>query len=244
MLEVRRLSKNFGGVQALTDISFSLAKEEFLGLIGPNGSGKTTLFNVLSGAYRPSSGEVTFEGRNITGLTPDKICHAGIARTFQIPKPVKSMNVVDNVMIGLLFGGSERPASCSEDSLRDDAVGLLDFVGLKIDGHMEPDKLTAGDLRKLELARALATKPKLLLADEILSGLNREEIEEATDVLKRVRDEMGITIIWVEHIMAALMSLVDRTIVLNYGVVIADGTPEEVSKNKGVVEAYLGEEQE
>ena len=244
MLEVRRLSKNFGGVQALTDISFSLAKEEFLGLIGPNGSGKTTLFNVLSGTYRPSSGEVTFEGRKITGLTPDKICHAGIARTFQIPKPVKSMNVVDNVMIGLLFGESERPARCSEDSLRDDAVGLLDFVGLKVDGHMEPDKLTAGDVRKLELARALATKPKLLLADEILSGLNREEIEEATHVLKRVRDEMGITIIWVEHIMAALMSLVDRTIVLNYGVVIADGTPEEVSKNKGVVKAYLGDEEE
>lgn len=242
MLEIHKIGKKFGGVQALNDVSFSFKEGEFLGLIGPNGSGKTTLFNVMSGVYKPTSGRVMFRGNNITGLLPDKICHSGIARTFQIPKPICSLSVLDNVCLGLAFGDTKNEKNDNEKELKYHASKLLQFVGLDVDFSMTPSKMTAGDLRKLELARALATNPRLLLADEVLSGLNQEELKEATLVLKRIRDELGISIIWVEHIMGALMSLVDRVVVLSYGALIAEGTPKEISNDKTVIEAYLGED--
>ncbi len=243
MLSLDGIGKFFGGLAALSDISLKVEEGEFLGLIGPNGSGKTTLFNVISGVLKPSSGRVSFMGADITGLYPDKICHLGLARTFQIPRPLKNLTVVENVMLGSLFGDSGRSTYHSEETAKRDAIKYIDFVGLKVGELTMPDELTAAGLRKLELARALATSPTLLLADEVISGLNQEEILEASSVLNRIRDEMGVTIIWVEHIMGALMSLVERVVVLDYGKIIAEGKPSEVSGDKRVVEAYLGEEE-
>ncbi len=241
MLEINQLSKHFGGVKALKGISFTVKKGEFVGLIGPNGSGKTTLFNVISGVYKPTAGTIVFEGKELHHLTPDKICHEGIARTFQIPRPIKSVSLIENVMIGLLFGHKEKAKRRSIAEAEEKAADLIDFVGLKVNKSALPDKLTAVDLRKLELARALATKPTLLLADEILSGLNHEELDEASIALKKIREEMGITIVWVEHILSVLMSLVDRVVVFDYGQLIADGTPQQISNDVRVLEAYLGE---
>jgi branched-chain amino acid transport system ATP-binding protein len=240
MLEIRKATKQFGGVTALDNVSFTIEQGDFVGVIGPNGSGKTTLFNVISGAYSPSKGDIVFEGQNITGVNPHKICQAGVARTFQIPHPIKTLSIVENVMLGVIFGSQKRNQRYSEASARVEATHLIDFVHLNQDADGHPDRLTAGDLKKLELARALATKPKILLADEIMSGLNREELKEASTILKKVRDDLGVTIIWVEHITHVLMTLVERVIVLNYGVVICDGDPETVCNDKQVIEAYLG----
>jgi len=243
MLNLDGIGKFFGGLAALSDISLKVEEGEFLGLIGPNGSGKTTLFNVISGVLKPSSGRISFVGEDITGLYPDKICHLGVARTFQIPRPLKGLSVVENVLLGVLFGNSGQSTHYSEETARQDAIKYIDFVGLKAGELTMPDELTAAGLRRLELARALATKPRLLLADEVISGLNQEEILEASSVLNRIRDEMGVTIIWVEHIMGTLMSLVERVVVLDYGRIIAEGKPSEVSKDKRVIGAYLGEEE-
>lgn len=241
MLEVISVSRFFGRFQALSRVNLRIEKGELRGLIGPNGSGKTTLFNVISGVYPASSGQVRFQGKDVTRWTPDCICRAGIARTFQIPRPFRGMSVVENVMVGVLFG--EETRHLSEKEACQEAQRWLDFVGLDVHQEASPGELTAGNLRRLEMARALATRPRLFLADEVMSGLNQEEIEQTSAVLRRIHKELGITILWIEHIMGALMNLVERVTVLDYGQVIAEGTPEEVARDQRVIEAYLGQEE-
>lgn len=240
MLEAIAVSRYFGRFQALNHVHFQVKEGAFCGLIGPNGSGKTTFFNAISGVYPATSGRVLFKAKEITHWTPDRICHAGIARTFQIPRPFKEMTVIENVTVGVLFGKTDR--SMSDTGIREEALEWLDFVGLHVQEDTLPHELTAGNLRRLEMARALATKPELFLADEIMSGLNQEEIQLTSQVLKKIHKELGITIVWVEHIMGALMNLVERVTVLDYGEVIAEGSPEKIAADEKVIEAYLGKE--
>jgi branched-chain amino acid transport system ATP-binding protein len=238
ILTVERLSKRFGGFLALDDVSFEVREGEILGLIGPNGSGKTTAFNCISGALPPTAGTIRFRGEAITGLTPDAICHRGIARTFQIPRPFRKLSIVENVAVAAHFGVDGRT---TENASRRRAREVLDLVGLSTATTASPAHLGAGGLKKLELARALATGPTLLLADESLGGLDPSEMSSAAAMLQRIRGELGVTIVWVEHIMATLMRVVDRVVVLDHGEKIAEGEPPAVAENPRVVEAYLGE---
>jgi branched-chain amino acid transport system ATP-binding protein len=238
MLTVTGLTKRFGGFTALSHVSFEVREGEILGLIGPNGSGKTTCFNCISGALTPSGGSVRFLGEEIAGLTPDAICHRGLARTFQIPRPFRKLSILDNVAVAAHFGSAKRN---TEAEARARAREVLALVGLPADPEASPTLLGAGGLKKLELARALATGPKLLLADESLGGLDPAEMAGAADMLRRVRGELGITIVWVEHIMATLMRVVDRVVVLDHGEKIAEGRPWQVAEDRRVIEAYLGE---
>jgi len=234
LLELREVTKRFGGLVALKNITLNIEKGSITGLIGPNGSGKTTLFNVICGFYRPDKGEVIFDGRVINGITPTKACHLGIGRTFQIVKPFHTMRVIDNVVTAAIFSRRWKM-----QDLRDNCQHILEAVGL--DGVVDvPVSTLPLPLRKrLELARAWATNPKLLLLDEVLAGLNPAEINEALKVIRSIVDS-GITIIMVEHVMKAVMSISQRVVVLHHGEVIGDGPPKEVSENKKVVEAYLG----
>jgi branched-chain amino acid transport system ATP-binding protein len=241
VLVIEDLEKRFGGFVAVDHVSFEVQQGEIVGLIGPNGSGKSTIFNVISGALRPTAGSIRFAGREIGGLAPMKVCHVGIGRTFQIPRPFRKLSVLENVALAAHFGYDETISRGEAWRLAEES---LDLVGLPTDAGATVDVLGAAGLKKLELARALATQPQVLLADESLGGLDEAEIDQAADMLEMIRREKGITIIWVEHIMGVLMRVVDRVMVLDHGELISEGLPHEVAADPRVIEVYLGPEAE
>ena len=239
MLSVSGLTKRFGALRAVNNVSFEVAEGEILGLIGPNGSGKSTTFNCIAGLYAPNGGTIAFEGSDISGLPPYRICHNGIARTFQIPRPFHNLSLLENVALSAFFG---RDRGVTQKTAWGYAEEALAMVGLPTGARITTDGLGAAALKKLELARALATQPRLLLADESLNGLDHSEMEQAADMLGRIRREKGITIVWVEHIMGVLMRVVDRVVVLDHGEVIFTGAPKDAQENARVIEVYLGSE--
>ncbi|HXW27658.1 MAG TPA: ABC transporter ATP-binding protein [Xanthobacteraceae bacterium] len=236
MLSVTGLSKRFGGFLAVNQVSFDVREGEILGLIGPNGSGKSTTFNLIAGTLRPSAGSIRFKGEEIAGLSAHRICRNGIARTFQIPRPFRKLSLIENVTLAAYFG---KGGGIDRGEARRHAEEALDLVGLPADAATT-DGLGAAALKKLELARALATKPALLLADESLGGLDAAEMERAADLLESIRSRMKITIVWVEHIMGVLMRVVDRVIVLDHGEKIFEGAPGDAAHDARVTEVYLG----
>jgi branched-chain amino acid transport system ATP-binding protein len=234
LLEIRDVSKRFGGLTALADVSYSLNKGEILGLIGPNGAGKTTLFNVVNGFYPPTKGEVLLKGQRISHLQPYQICKLGIGRTFQVVRPLRRMSVLDNVIASAFLRAKNKKEA------EEIALDTLRFTGLYEDRNFLSKGLPLGKRKKLEITRALATRPEMLLLDESFAGLNPSEQNELIDIIRQIRAK-GITIMVIEHHMKVIMALSDRIVVLNYGQKIAEGTPKEISSNPLVIEAYLGE---
>jgi branched-chain amino acid transport system ATP-binding protein len=234
LLEVRGVSRFFGGLAALTDVSFSLERGGILGLIGPNGAGKTTLFNCVNGFYPPSRGEVLFKGERISGLKPYQICQRGLARTFQVVRPLQRMSTLDNVVASAFLRSKSKAEAVAK------AEEVLKFTNLWDVRDMLSKGLPLGSRKRLEIARALATGPELLLLDEACAGLNPSELDESIAIIRKIK-ERGITIMIIEHHMKVIMAISDRIVVLNYGQKLADGPPDEISRNPQVVEAYLGE---
>jgi len=233
--EVKNIVKHFGGLAAVDDVSFNVKEGEILGLIGPNGSGKTTIFNLISNYHKPTSGTIHFKGKDITRLKTHKICRLGIGRTFQVVKPLGRMTVLDNV-IAAAFSRTN-----TKHEARDLAFETLGFCGLAHRKNIPAKSLPIGERKRLEITRAMATRPDLLLLDETAAGLNPSELDTAIDLIKKIRGK-GIAIIIVEHIMKVIMTISDRIHAINFGQTIAEGTPLEVANKKEVIEAYLGEE--
>jgi branched-chain amino acid transport system ATP-binding protein len=233
MLEVRDISKSFGGLKAVDSASLDVASGEIVGLIGPNGAGKTTLFATIAGFHRPDAGAVSFEGKPITGLAPHRICAAGMVRTFQITQPFAGISVRENIMVGAYLHTADRQLAARE------AEAVAALVGMRDQLDQRGADLTVAGRKRLELARALATGPRLLLLDEVMAGLNPTEIVEIVNVIKNIRAS-GVTILLIEHVMQAVTSLAERVYVLNQGRIIAEGTPAAIADNEMVIEAYLG----
>jgi branched-chain amino acid transport system ATP-binding protein len=236
VLEVRHVSKSFRGLRAVNDASFEVPAGSINGLIGPNGAGKTTIFNIIAGVYAPDGGEIVFEGKRIDRLRPDQVCAAGIGRTFQLVKPFAGLTVLDNVIVGAL----QRSKNVSEAKILSGTI--LGKLGLDAKAHLPASSLTLPDRKRLEVARALATRPRLLLLDEVMAGLRPTECDQMVEVFRDINRAEGLTILLIEHVMRAVMALARHIGVLHHGVVIARGTPEQVVRDPAVLECYLGEE--
>jgi branched-chain amino acid transport system ATP-binding protein len=237
ILEGQGVTKYFGGLAAVSDVNFYVDQGEIVGLIGPNGAGKTTLFGLISAAYVPKPGVIKFKGENITGLKPHQICRQGVARTFQSVKIFPNMTVINNVALGVHFGTTEQVTAARAV---EEASMLLEFVGLSTRASVPAGDLTLVNQKLLEVARALATRPEVLLLDEIMAGLNPTEVALTMELVAKIRSQ-GITILMIEHVMKAIMSVCDRIMVLHHGKKIAEGTPHEIATSETVIKVYLGD---
>lgn len=238
LLDIQGVSKAFGGLQALRDVTFQVGPGEIVGLIGPNGSGKTTLFNVISGFLRPEQGAIRLGELELTRLAPHDVARAGVGRTFQIVRPFQGLTVLDNVAAAVLFGTGQGDVAAA----RRQAEELLAFVGLAQHRHSPAGQLTLSQKKRLEVAKALGTEPRLLLLDEVFAGLNPREIDDAIALIFRLRDELSLTVLMVEHVMKAVMQTCQRIVVLSYGQKIAEGTPQAIATDPQVLQVYLGVE--
>jgi branched-chain amino acid transport system ATP-binding protein len=238
LLEVSTIAKSFRGLKAVAEASFAVAQGDIVGLIGPNGAGKTTIFNLVAGVFAPDTGQIRFAGKRIDGLRPDQVCAAGIGRTFQIVKPFAGLSVLDNVIVGAL----ERAPNVS--AARKHAAEIVEKLGLSAKRELPASSLTLPDRKRLEVARALATRPQLLLLDEVMAGLTPAECDRMVEVFRDLNRAEGLTILLIEHVMRAVMALARHIVVLHHGEIISRGAPEEVVRDPAVLECYLGEEAE